>query len=90
MGIGVVWRTVPEPMRRLIVRLLHLAYGVISGIAVDLAPTMGYLNVAFFHIYEFTEYFKRRDTLYPELAEFYAGFALATFVRILATMAAVV
>lgn len=64
-------------------KLVHFFYGLLSGLAFKASPWLCLANTAFFHTYEFIEYFIVRDRVYHDLREFYAGFGLATLLYVL-------
>ena len=66
--------------RRGLSKLAHLAYGFLTTLAPLHLALMMYLG---FHLYEFVEYLKKRDTLYIELREYYAGLGVGVCLTLL-------
>ena len=70
----------------IVCKFIHFLYGFMSGMVVAHNTILGMLNVLFFHIYEYTEYFKIKDPVYIDLREYYAGFALASLIPLLSPL----
>lgn len=62
----------------------HLAH-YLAGFLSALSPSccLSFLGFIVFATYEFTEYIKKRDTLYLEFREYGVGFFAGVFIRIL-------
>ena len=65
----------------MIKKLVHYLAGFLTALAPSCC--LGVLGFLVFAIYEFTEYIKKRDTLYPEFREYGVGFFAGVFIRIL-------
>lgn len=65
-------------IKHLAFKLIHFFYGLLSALVLYHSMLYGFINIAWFHIYEFVEYAIIKDKPYIDLREFYAGFALAS------------